>query len=101
MPPEATGILSLLNILKDISAMGVLGIGFWLVLDGRLVTRGHLNDVVAGKNDEIIEARAVGAEWKRLATRGTDDIIVPLLPAAREVIREQIRELRGGQAGPP
>lgn len=98
-PEAATGLLSLLSILKDMSAFSVLGIVVWLLLDGRLVTRGHLNDVVAGKNSEIAEAKAERDEWRRLAKRGTDEIIVPLLPAAREAVREQIRDLRG-QADP-
>lgn len=85
MTPEAiAGIVSLLSLLKDLGALGILGMGFWLVLDGRLVTRGHLNDVVAAERASTAKAEAREAEWHRLAVRGADDIIPPLVTATRE-----------------
>jgi hypothetical protein len=61
-----------------------LGLIVWLLLDGRLVTRGHLNDVVAAERAATADAKAREAEWRRLATRGADEIIPPLVLAARD-----------------
>lgn len=93
-PETAAGFISLLSLLKDLGAFGVLGAGFWLLLSGRLVTRGHLNDVVAGKNAEIAKAEARESEWARLAKRGADDIIPPLVQDARAQVSERMRDLR-------
>lgn len=94
-PEAATGVLSLVSMLKDLTAFSVLGIGFWLLLDGRLVTRAHLNDVVQAEREKTAIEAGEKAEWKRLATRGTDEIIVPLASAVRVQVRDHIRELRG------
>jgi hypothetical protein len=87
-------IVSLGWALKDLGAFGGLGLIVWLLLTGRVVTRGHLNDVVAGKNAEITDAKAREAEWARLAKRGAEEIIPPLVVEAREHARERLRELR-------
>ncbi len=98
MTPEgAAGLLAILSTLKDAGAFGVLGMGIWLLLTSRLVTRGHLNDVVAGKNAEIAKAEAREAEWRRLAVRGADEIIPPLVRDTRAHIGERLRELREPQ----
>jgi hypothetical protein len=99
-PESAAGLISLLSLLKDLGAFGILGFGFWLLLDGRLVTRGHLNEVVAAERQQALDAKAREAEWKRLATRGTDEIIPPLAVVAREHVREQVKELRGQTEAP-
>lgn len=91
---SASGLLSLLALLRDLGAYGGLGLLVWLLLTGRVVTRGHLNDVVAGKNAEIAKAEAREAEWARSAKRGADEIIPPLVADVRAQVREQIRELR-------
>lgn len=93
-PEAAAGFLSLLALLRDLGAYGGLGLLVWLLLTGRIVTRGHLNDVVAGKNAEIAKAEAREAEWRRLAVRGADEIIPPLATVVRDRVQEQIRELR-------
>jgi hypothetical protein len=93
-PEQIAGLGSLLWTLKDLGAFGGLGLLVWLLLTGRVVTRGHLIDVVAGKNAEIAKAEAREAEWARLAKRGVDDIIPPLVVEAREHARERLRELR-------
>ena len=92
-PEQLAGLLSLGSLLKDLGALGVLLLLVWLLLDGRLVTRGHLNDVVAGKNAEIAKSEAREAEWRRLATRGAEEIIPPLASAVREQLGSQ-REAR-------
>lgn len=85
MSPEQLGaLLSLGSIIKDLGAIGGLLVLIWLLLDGRLVTRGHLNDVVASERTQAAKAEAREAEWKRLATRGADEIIPPLASAVRE-----------------
>lgn len=90
-PEAATGLLSFLSVLKDASAFTILGVMVWLLLDGRLVTRGHLNDVVAGKNAEIAKAEAREHAWKSLATRGATEIISPLTAVVVEQARSQLR----------
>lgn len=103
-PEAAAGLLSLLSIAKDLTAFSVLVIGFWLVLDGRLVTRKHMEEVVAAvvaaRDIQTAEAKAREEEWKRLAIRG-QDIIEPLASVARDRVREQVRELRAGQSEAP
>ena len=94
-PDQIAGVASLLLTVKDVGAFGVLGMGCWLLLTSRIVTRGHLNDVVAGKNAEIAKAEAREAEWRRLAVRGADEIIQPLAQGARAHVTEQLRVLRG------
>lgn len=96
-PESAAGLLAVLSTLKDVGAFGVLGMGCWLLLTSRIVTRGHLNDVVAGKNAEIAKAEAREAEWRRLAVRGADEILPPLVAVARMRVREQLRELHEAQ----
>lgn len=93
-PEQVGGLLSLLSLLRDLGAYGVLGVGCWLLLTGRVVTREHLNDVLAGKNAEIAKAEAREAEWRRLAVRGADEIIPPLASVVRARVQEQARELR-------
>ena len=98
MTPEgAAGLLAILSTMKDVGAFGVLGVGVWLLLTSRIVTRGHFNDVVAGKNAEILKAEAREAEWRRLAVRGADEIIPPLVRDVRGQIGERLRELREPQ----
>jgi hypothetical protein len=103
-PEAASGLISLLSIAKDLTAFSVLMVGFWLVLDGRLVTRRHMDEVVAAvvaaRDVQTAEAKAREDEWRRLAIRGTD-LIAPLIPVARERVHEQVRELRGSQADQP
>lgn len=95
MTAEQLGaLISLGSVLKDLGAIGGLLVLIWLLLEGRLVTRGHLNDVVAGKNAEIAKAEAREAEWARLAKRGADEIISPLATDVRTALQKQIRELR-------
>jgi hypothetical protein len=96
-PDSAAGLLAVLSTLKDVGAFGVLGMGCWLLLTSRIVTRGHLDDVVAGKNAEIAKAEAREAEWRRLAVRGADEILPPLVTVARTRVREQLRELHEAQ----
>jgi hypothetical protein len=96
-PEGAAGLLAVLGTMKDIGAFSVLGVGVWLLLTSRIVTRGHLNDVVAGKNAEIAKAEAREAEWRRLAVRGADEIIPPLVRDARGQVGERMRELREPQ----
>lgn len=93
-PEAAAGLLSTLALLRDLGAYGGLGLLVWLLLTGRVVTRGHLNDVVAGKNAEIEDAKAREAEWKQQAKRLADEIVPPLATVARARVQEQIRELR-------
>lgn len=91
-PDTAAGLISTLSLLKDLGAYGVLGAGIWLLLTGRVVTRGHLNDVVAAERAQVAKAEAREAEWARIAKRGTEDIAAPL---AAEV-SAQLKALRGG-----
>lgn len=93
-PEAAAGLLSTLNLLKDLGAYGVLGAGFWLLLTGRLVTRGHLNDVVQAERQAKLDAQAREAEWRRLAVRGAEEIIPPLATVAKVHVQEQVRGLR-------
>lgn len=93
-PEQLAALISLGSLLKDLGAIGGLLVLIWLILDGRLVTRGHLNDVTAGKDAEIAKAEAREAEWRRLAVRGADEIIPPLATVVRDRVQEQIRELR-------
>lgn len=103
-PEAAAGLLSLLSVAKDLTAFSVLVVGFWLVLDGRLVTRKHMDEVVAAviaaRDIQTAEAKAREDEWKRLAVRGTD-ILAPLITVARDRVHEQVQELRAGQGDPP
>ena len=89
MTPEgAAGLLSLLSLAKDLTAFTVLVVGFWLVLDGRLVTRKHMEEVVAAvvaaRDVQTAEAKAREDEWKRLAVRGVD-IAIPLATAVKDL----------------
>lgn len=92
MSPEE--IVSLGWALKDLGAFGGLGLIVWLLLTGRVVTRGHLNDVVASERAQTAKAEAREAEWARLAKRGADEIIPPLVIESREHARERFRELQ-------
>ncbi len=87
-PEAAAGLLSLLSVAKDLTAFSVLVVGFWLVLNGQLVTRKHMDEVVsavvAARDVQTAEAKAREEEWKRLAIRGTD-ILEPLASAVREL----------------
>lgn len=87
-PESAAGLLSLLSLLKDLGAFGILGVGFWLLLSGQLVTRKHMDEVVsqvvAARDVQTAEAKAREEEWKRLAIRGTD-ILEPLASAVKEL----------------
>lgn len=86
MTPEAiAGLISLGTLLKDLGAIGGLLVLIWLLMEGRLVTRAHLNDVVTSERAQVADAKAREAEWKRLATRGADEIIPPLASAVREL----------------
>lgn len=88
-PEAATGLISLLSIVKDLTAFSVLAVVFWLLLDGRLVTRGHLNDVVRAESEKTAILDGVASEWKRLAKRGTEEIAAPLADAVREQLGGQ------------
>jgi hypothetical protein len=46
---------------------------------------------------QTAKAEAREAEWRRLAIRGVDEIIPPLVSDARLHVREQLRELRDPQ----
>ncbi len=94
MDGEAAGLLALLERLRDLGALGGLGLIVWLLLTGRLVTRGHLNDVMAGKNAEIVKAEAREHEWKLQAMRLADDIVPPLVSDIRGQTRDDLRALR-------
>lgn len=99
-PESAASLIGLLTLLKDLGAYGVLGAGIWLLLTGRVVTRGHLNDVVTSERQRTADAHAGQAaaevreaEWRRLAMRGTDEIAAPLATVVREQLGAQ-REAR-------
>lgn len=87
-PETAAGLISLLSLLKDLGAYGVLGAGVWLLLTNRVVTRKHMDEVVAAvtasRDVQTSEAKAREEEWKRLAIRGID-IAVPLATAVKEL----------------
>lgn len=93
-PEQLAALISLGSVLKDLGAIGGLLVLIWLILDGRLVTRGHLNDVLTAERANTADAKAERDEWKRLARRGADDIIPPLVTDVRAQVREHIRELR-------
>lgn len=89
MTPEgAAGLISLLSLLKDLGSIGVLGAGIWLLLTGRVVTRKHMDEVVAAviaaRDVQTAEAKAREDEWKRLAVRGVD-IAIPLATAVKDL----------------
>lgn len=90
----AAGFLSLLALLRDLGALGGLGFLLWLILTGRVVTRGHLNDVMAAKNAELENVKAERNEWKTEAKRLADEIVPPLAAAVRSTVQEQTRRLR-------
>jgi len=84
-PEQIGALLSLGSVLKDLGAIGGLLVLLWLVLDGRLITKGHHAEVVAAEKAATVRVEAWGTEWKRLATRGSDEIIVPLATAVRQL----------------
>lgn len=85
-PEQLGGLLALGSYLKDAGAFGGLILIIWLLLDGRLITRGHLSDVVKAQAVQEARLEAWGNEWRRLAIRGADDILPPLASAVRERI---------------
>lgn len=98
MTPEQLGaLLSLGSLLKDLGAIGGLILLIWLLLEGRLVTRGHLNDVVTAERQNTADAKAERDEWKQEAKRLANDIIPPLLEPVKARTRVEIRELRESQ----
>lgn len=48
---------------------------------------------VRSQTAQIADAKAREAEWKRLALRGAEEIIPPLVSVARARVRDQIHEL--------
>lgn len=83
-PEQLGGLLALGSYLKDAGAFGGLTLIIWLLLSGRIVTRGHLSDVVAAERARQAETAAWGNEWRRLAIRGANDILPPLASAVQE-----------------
>jgi Flp pilus assembly protein protease CpaA len=61
-------------------------------VQGTIVTLFWL--LVRAKDAQVAKAELREAEWRRLAIRGADEIIPPLVSDARERVREQLRELR-------
>lgn len=51
--------------------------------------------LIKAKDLQIAKAEAREAEWRRVAVRGSDEIIPSLALEVRESAREQLRELRG------
>lgn len=88
-PEQIAALISLGSLIKDLGAIGGLLFLIWLLMEGRLVTKGHLNDVVASERAATAKAEAREAEWRRLATRGTDEIAAPLARAVREQLGTQ------------
>lgn len=67
----------------------------WVVIQGTIVTLFWL--LIRSKDTQIAKAEARESEWRRLAIRGADEIIPPLVLDARERVRDQLRELREPQ----
>lgn len=86
-PEQITSIASLAWMIKDAGAIGSMAYLLYLLLSGRVVTRRHMEEVVAqvvaARDVQTTEAKTREDEWKRLATRGTD-IIEPLTQAIRD-----------------
>lgn len=75
----------------SIALLGVVA----TAIQGTIVTLFWL--LMRSKDSQIAKAEAREAEWRRLAIRGADEIIPPLVMDARERVREQLRELREPQ----
>ena len=63
------------------------------ILQGAIVTLFWL--LIRAKDNQIAKAELREAEWKRVAVRGADEIIPPLVQDVRALTRDQLRELRG------
>ena len=80
IPDQIAGIGTLLTWLGDAGPLGVTLWFVWMLKSGELVWKRELD-----------KAELREAEWRRLALRGTDELVIPM---AREM-RKQVRE------GPP
>lgn len=72
-------------------AIALLG-AIWLVIQGAFVTIFWL--YVRSERAQIADAKARELEWKRLALRGVNEIIPPLVSVARAHVQDQLQELR-------
>ncbi len=82
MTPEQIAALGTLLVwLKDAGMLGAALLFIRMLLSGEIVTRRELD-----------KAEAREAEWKRLALRGTDELIIPLTQEGRRQVREPRRE---------
>ena len=81
MTPEqlaATG--TVLNWLKDVGVLGGALLVIRMLLSGDIVTR-----------REFERSEAEKLEWRRLALRGTDDLVIPLVREVRRATRTPTR----------
>ncbi len=82
MTPEQIGAFaSALGFLKDAGVLGAALLFIRMLLTGEIVTR-----------RELEKAEAREAEWRRLAMRGTDELVIPLTQEVRKQLREPRRE---------
>lgn len=63
------------------------------VLQAAIVTLFWL--LIRAKDAQVADAKAQEAEWRRVAVRGSNDIIPSLAGEVRPQVQEIIRELRG------
>lgn len=75
----------------SIALLGVVA----TAVQGTIVTLFWL--LIRAKDAQILKAEAREAEWRRLAIRGAEEIIPPLVLDTRERVRDQLRELREPQ----
>ena len=70
----------------------LLCLGIWALLTGKVITRGHHDDVVKDRDNTITKGETREAEWRRIAL-GLTETQQELAPDVREVLRQR-REVR-------
>lgn len=80
-PEQIAAVGTVLAWLKDAGVLGAALLFIRMLLTGEIVTR-----------RELEKAEAREAEWRRLALRGTDELVIPLTQEVRRQTREPRRE---------
>lgn len=66
----------------------LLALNIWALVFGRVVTRGHLQDLMHEKDEQIRKGELREAELKRVAT-GLTDVLTDVSPIVRKALREE------------
>lgn len=66
----------------------LLGLNVWALMTGRVVTRGHLEDVIKEKDEQIRKGEMRETERQRVAD-GLTEVLTEVAPVVRKALRAE------------